>query len=61
MLGRLSLAAGWQIMYLWCIEIFPTTIRATALELSACVGHAGSAAAPFINDLVRSFCVAHDL
>ncbi|XP_067935238.1 organic cation transporter 1-like [Watersipora subatra] len=53
MVGRLSVAAGWQIMYLWCIELFPTTTRATMLEVSMWIGHIGSAAAPFINDMTK--------
>ena len=52
MIGRLSVAACWQILYLWCLELFPTPMRLTMLEVSMIVGHIGSAAAPFINDAV---------
>lgn len=52
MIGRLSLAAGWQILYMWCLELFPTTVRLTTLEISMFVGHIGSTVAPLINDLV---------
>jgi len=50
MIGRLSVAACWQILYLWCLELFPTTMRLTMLEVSMIVGHIGSTASPFIND-----------
>lgn len=55
MIGRLSVAACWQILYLWCLELFPTTMRLTMLEVSMIVGHIGSTASPFINDAV-SYC-----
>ena len=54
MVGRLSVAATWQIMFLWSLELFPTTIRATVLGLSMLVGRLGGSMSPFINNLVRA-------
>jgi len=55
MIGRLCLAAAWQIQYLWCLELFPTTIRITMVQISMMPGYLGSAVAPLINDLVGGF------
>lgn len=54
MIGRLSVAATWQILYMWSMELFPTTVRMTLLQISLIAGHIGSSAAPFINDAVSS-------
>ena len=54
MIGRLSVSASWQILYLWTIELLPTTVRATVLATCMLVGRLGGSVAPIIYDLVRS-------
>lgn len=61
MFGRLAVAAGWQIQYMWCMELFPTTARLSLLNASLIFGHMGSAAAPYVNEMVKPNNLTLDL
>ena len=52
MIGRLCLSAAWQVMYVWVVELFPTTIRVTMIQVTLFFGHIGSMTGPLTADLV---------
>lgn len=55
MVGRLCLSAAWQVLYVWCVELFPTTIRVTMLQVTLISGHIGSMIGPLTADLVSQW------
>ena len=53
MVGRLFISAAWQVLYVWCLELFPTSVRVTMLQGTLASGHIGSTAGALMADLVR--------
>ncbi|XP_067936074.1 organic cation transporter protein-like [Watersipora subatra] len=53
MSGRLCISAAWQILYVWCLELFPTHYRLTMLQASLTFGHIGSAIGTLMADLSK--------
>ena len=56
MIGRLCISSGWQILYLWCLEMFPTSNRMTLLQAVQISGNVGATVGVLMIDLV-SWCV----
>lgn len=46
--GRVGIAIAFNLAYVWTNELFPTTVRSTALGLCSQIGHAGGVLAPAI-------------
>ena len=52
MIGRLFNATAWKILYIWCLEMFPTSYRITMLLASQTCGYIGGALGSILDDLV---------
>ena len=59
MIGRLCISASWQVLYVWCVELFPTTVRVIMVQTTMFAGKIGNTIGPLIRDLVRRFDVHH--
>lgn len=54
MLGRLCISAAWQVLYVWSLELFPTSVRVFMVQATMLSGRIGSTIGPLIKDLVSS-------
>ncbi|XP_042890653.1 solute carrier family 22 member 8-like [Penaeus japonicus] len=52
MLGKFSISAGFQILYLYVTELFPTEVRLLAIGTSAIPSRIASTISPFVTDLL---------
>ena len=52
MVGRLCISAAWQVLYVWCLELFPTSVRITMLQGTLATGHIGTTVGSMMADLV---------
>ncbi|CAL4114484.1 unnamed protein product, partial [Meganyctiphanes norvegica] len=50
LLGKFSITSAYQIIYLYCCELYPTSLRTRGLGLTSMMGRLGAIASPFIND-----------
>lgn len=52
MIGKFSISAGYQVLYLYATELFPTEVRLLALGTSTIASRIASMASPFVTDLL---------
>ena len=52
MVGRLCISASWQVLYVWCVELFPTTVRVIMLQSTLIAGKIGNTVGSLVKDLV---------
>lgn len=61
MLGKVGIAAGFAVIYVWSAEIYPTVVRNAGMGASSSCARVGGMIAPYIADLVsicwQQFCV----
>ncbi len=58
LVGKLCLAASFAVIYIHSGEIFPTTIRNSAMGLVSVAARCGGIVAPFIVLLGMFFCIS---
>ena len=50
--GKLGVSANWNFLYMLTSEVYPTSLRGTALTSCSTLGRLGGILAPFISQLV---------
>ena len=50
--AKLSIAAAFNVLYIYTVEIFPTPLRTISIGFSSTIGRVGAIIAPFITLLV---------
>ncbi|XP_033740110.1 organic cation transporter protein-like isoform X2 [Pecten maximus] len=48
MIGKIGMAVGFSVIYIWSAELFPTVVRNTGMGLSTSLGNLGYMAAPAV-------------
>ena len=54
LLGKLGVSAGWQIIFLWESELYPTEVRLQGIGFTAITSRIGGIIAPYILDIFVS-------
>ncbi|KAF2367139.1 Major facilitator sugar transporter-like [Trinorchestia longiramus] len=54
MVGKMMVTAGFQVLYLYTSELYPTCIRTQGLGVTSMLGRCGAIIAPFITDNLGS-------
>ena len=57
LLGKLAISASFSIVYVYCVELFPTVTRTIGLGSGSMCARIGSFASPFVAYLVNPFLV----
>ncbi|XP_064084807.1 organic cation transporter protein-like isoform X3 [Macrobrachium nipponense] len=52
MVGKMCISAAFQLLYLYCTELFPTEVRLQALGSATIASRIGSMTSPFITELL---------
>lgn len=52
LLGKFSITSAYQIIYLYCCELYPTSLRTRGLGITSMMGRCGAIVSPFINDML---------
>ena len=52
--GKLGVSANWNFLYMLTSEVYPTSLRGTALTSCSTLGRIGGILAPFISHLLKS-------
>ena len=53
LLGKLAISASFSIVYVYCVELFPTVTRTIGLGSGSMCARIGSFASPFVAFLVN--------
>lgn len=49
LIAKLAVAAGFDVLFLYCIDIFPTSMRTVTVGFSSTIGRLGAIASSFVN------------
>lgn len=52
MVGKFSVSAGFELIYFWSAEMYPTSLRNSMLGLNSASARVGGMVAPVIADIV---------
>ncbi|XP_060070271.1 organic cation transporter protein-like [Ylistrum balloti] len=52
MIGKIGMAVGYSVIYMWSAELFPTAVRNTGMGMSTSMGNMGYMAAPGVARLI---------
>ncbi|KAK3882237.1 hypothetical protein Pcinc_013377 [Petrolisthes cinctipes] len=52
LMGRMCICCGYQVIYLYCVELFPTEVRLQGIGYCTIMSRIGSILSPFITDLL---------
>ncbi|XP_068221444.1 solute carrier family 22 member 3-like [Palaemon carinicauda] len=55
MIGKFLITSAYQVIYLYCSELYPTTLRTRGLGLTSMMGRLGAIISPFINDKLGGY------
>lgn len=55
MVGKFLITSAYQVIYLYCSELYPTTLRTRGLGLTSMMGRLGAIISPFINDILGGY------
>ncbi|XP_066937712.1 organic cation transporter protein-like [Macrobrachium rosenbergii] len=55
MVGKFLITSAYQVIYLYCSELYPTTLRTRGLGLTSMMGRLGAIISPFINDKLGGY------
>ncbi|XP_064103970.1 organic cation transporter protein-like [Macrobrachium nipponense] len=55
MVGKFLITSAYQVIYLYCSELYPTTLRTRGLGLTSMMGRLGAIVSPFINDKLGGY------
>ena len=58
MLGQLCVTGGWETIYVWSAEIYPTVTRNVGMGTSSAFARVGSMIAPYIAKSVRVISIS---
>ncbi|XP_060077972.1 organic cation transporter protein-like [Ylistrum balloti] len=54
MIGKLGITVGFSVMYIWAAELFPTSLRSTAMGLGCAFSNVGYIIMPYIVQMTSS-------
>ena len=54
LIGKLSITSAFQVILLYCSELFPTSVRTQGLGITSMVGRTGAIFSPFVIDILVS-------
>ena len=54
-MGRFFVSCYFNCIYIWTVELMPTSIRNSGLSVNSCLGKLGAIIAPFTEQLVSMY------
>ena len=57
MVGKFGISASYAVIYVYCSEIFPTSVRSSAMALMYISGMIGGVISPYVVEMVRAVFV----
>ena len=51
-MGQLGVTGGWETLYIWSAELYPTLVRNVGMGTSSAFARVGSMTAPYIAKIV---------
>lgn len=55
LLGKFCITSAYQVIYLYCSELYPTCLRTRGLGVTSMMGRIGAIISPFINDILGTY------
>ena len=52
MIGKCGMTSAFAVVYVYTSELFPTSVRTTAVGTCSTIGHSGAVITPWVSDLV---------
>ena len=56
-MGQLGVTGGWETLYIWSAELYPTVVRNVGMGTSSAFARVGSMTAPYIAKIVSHYYI----